>query len=477
MFYNFLQIDGLVLLPIIFSVLISIIFFIIIKKSLKNKIKLKDSIEDDIKNLQNRIDNIAGSIGKINEIDSIKDSLQNRIDNIAGSIGKIDEIASMKQDMITLETNITDANNLKNITNYENLEKMINTRLENVSEEIEKITDDKISNDVVVKDEFYELKNRVNKFLGNNDNESYILDLFEIINSDNIKTIQWKCELLNFIKDGYVPEIHSNVIKGNGSVSSRDKFIKLLQDKNIIVSDEVEIHRINDEEYWMFEYTKNPFQLKTQFEKLKIREKEYQKFISKNVELVEPGLKVVKREYQLSTGPIDFLCYDKDGKEVGLELKYPKAQSKDVRQLDGYLDEYRRAKEYSHKIRGILVAPKISPKVIEKLLEYGLQGKEVQFIEENSNEHTTLDQTETTVLDQTETTEQQFKENYETKQNDVEVNNDIKSDSNFMEIKNKLQNRYIQLRKDELSTDLILNTIKNEFPMFSLNEIKLILYL
>ena len=400
---SFLQIEGLILLPIIFSVLISMIFFIIVRKSLKNKIELKDSIQNDIKNLQIRLDNFAGSMGKIDEISSIKEHLQIRLDNIAGSIGKIDEIASIKENMMTFETNITEANNLKNITNYDNLERMITTHLKNVSEEIEKITDEKISNDVVVKDEFYELKNRVNKFLGNDDNESKILDLFDIIDSDQLKTIQWKCELLNFLKDGYVPEIHSNLIKGIGSVSSRDKFIKLLQEKNIIVSDEIERHLINDDEYWMFEYTKNPFQLKTQFEKLKIREKEYQKFISKNVELVEPGLKIIEREYRLSTGPIDFLCYDKDGKEVGLELKYPKAKSDDIRQLDGYLNEYSRANEYSHKIRGILVAPEISPNIIEKLSEYGLQGKEVQFIEESSNEPVTLDQSEIATLDQSET--------------------------------------------------------------------------
>ena len=412
---GFFQIDELILLPIIFSVLISTIFFIIVNKSLKNKIKLKDSIQYDITQMQSKLDKITGSIDFL----------------------KSDEIVSIKESMKTLETNITDANDLKNLTNYDNLEKMINTRLKDLPEEIEKITDDKISKDVVVKDEFNELKNRVTKLLGNDDNEGKILDLFDIIDSDNLKTIQWKCELLNFLKDGYVPEIHSNVIKGNVSQSSTDKFIKLLQEKNIIVSDEIERYLINDDEYWMFDYTKNPSQLKGQFEKLKIKEKEYQKFISKNVDLVEPGLKVVEREYMLSTGPIDFLCYDKDGKEVGLELKYPKAQSKDVRQLDGYLKEYSNAKEYSHKIRGILVAPEISPKVEENLLKYGLQGKEVQFLEENSNETATLDQSETTVLDQSETGILYFTDNYETKKNDVKVNDNTESDSDFMKIKKK----------------------------------------
>ena len=478
-----LQINGLIIvIPIIISVLISAIFFIVIRKSLKNKNELKDSLQEDIRILQDRLDNSP-----------IKDDLallQTRLDTIAGNVGKIDEIAEIKVSMDLLETNITQANDAENSKNYNLLKAAIDTQLNNVEKKIEQITDQKINNDLVVKDEFYELKNRVINFLGNDDSENKILNLFDIIDSDNLKTIQWKCDILNILKEGYVPEIHSGSIKGRFSESSAKKFIKKLQDKNIVVSDEIERHLISEDEYWIFDYTKNPSQLKIQFEKLKIREKEYQEFIENNVELVEPGLKVVQREYSLSTGPIDFLCMDKDGKEVGLELKYPKAQSKDVRQLDGYLKEYSSTQNYSHKIRGILVAPEISKKVEEilKSPEYGLSGMEVKFNQENSHnlvkdeqpETVEDEQPEVVEPEQPEVVEETSAENYAKKI--IQKEFDVESDSSLSEedpaqIKKRLQLRYIELRKNDLSTDLILNKIESEFPELSMTEIKEILYL
>ncbi len=480
---SFFQINGLIIvIPIIISVLISALFFIMVRKSLKNKNELKDSIQEDIRILQDRLAN--------SPIRDDLDKLHLRLDTIAGNVGKIDEIAEIKVNMDLLETNITQANDAENSKNYDLLKAAIDSQLNNVEKKIEKITDEKINNDLVVKDEFYELKNRVINFLGNDDSENKILNLFDIIDSDNLKTIQWKCDLLNILKEGYVPEIHSGSIKGRFSESSAKKFIKKLQDKNIVVSDEIERHLIAEDEYWIFDYTKNPSQLKIQFEKLKIREKEYQEFIGNNVELVETGLKVVKREYVLSTGPIDFLCMDKDGKEVGLELKYPKAQSKDVRQLDGYLKEYSSTQNYSYKIRGILVAPEISNKVEEilKSSEYGLSGMEVKFNQEYPNnlvepeqlEVVEPEQLEVVEPEQLEVVEEESAENYIKKI--IQKEFDVKSDSSLPEedpaqIKKRLQLRYVELRKSELSTDLILNKIESEFPELSLKEIKEMLYL
>ena len=485
-----LQINGLIIvIPIIISVLISAIFFIMVRKSLKNKNELKDSLQEDIRILQDRLDN--------NPIKDDLAQLRTRIDNIAGEVGKIDDIAQIKVSMDLLETTVTEANNEKNSQNLELLKTAIDAQLKNMSTEIEKITDKKINNDLVVKAEFYELKNRVINYLGNEDSENKILNLFDIIDSDNLKTIQWKCDILNILKDGYVPKIHSGSIKGRFSESSANKFIKRLQEKNIVVSDEIARHLISEDEYWIFDYTKNPSQLKIQFEKLKIREKEYQEFIGNNVELVEPGLKVVQREYRLPTGPIDFLCLDKDGKEVGLELKYPKAQSKDVRQLDGYLKEYSSTQNYSHKIRGILVAPEISKKVEEilKSPEYGLSGMEVKFNQENSHNLVKDEQPDTVEDEQPEVVEPEQLEVVEPEQPVVEETSaenyakkiiqkefDVESDSSLSEedpaqIKKRLQLRYIELRKNDLSTDLILNKIESEFPELSMTEIKEILYL
>jgi hypothetical protein len=468
---SFFQInDIIIVIPIIImiSVLISTIFFIMVRKSLKNKNELKDSIQEDIRILQDRLNNTP-----------IKDELaqlQTRLDTIALNVDP-NEIAEIKVNMDLLETNITQANNERNSQNYDLLKAAIKTQLNDVEKTIEKITDKKINNDLVVKDEFYELKDRMINFLGNDDSENKILNLFDIIDSDNLKTIQSKCDILNILKEGYVPEIHSGLLKGRFSESSANKFIKKLEEKNIVFSDEIVRHQIAEDEYWIFDYTKNPSQLKIQFEKLKIREKEYQEFIGNNVELVETGLKVVKKEYLLSTGPIDFLCMDKDGKEVGLELKYPKAQSKDVRQLDGYLKEYSNGQNYSHKIRGILVAPEISNKVEENLSKYGLYGMEVKFNQENPNNLVEPEQSEVVEPEQSEVVEPEQSEVVEPEQSEVVEPDSSLPEEDPAQIKKRLQLMYIELRKSELSTDLILNKIESEFPELSLKEIKEMLYL
>ena len=51
------------------------------------------------------------------------------------------------------------------------------------------------------------------------------------------------------------------------------------------------------------------------------------------------------------------------------------------------------------------------------------------------------------------------------------------SEEDHAQIKKRLQLRYIELRKNDLSTDLILNKIESEFPELSMTEIKEILYL
>ena len=437
-----LQIDGsVIVIPIVISLIVSMIFFVILKRTINSKNELKQINEE----LGNQIKDI-----KINLENGITNTTK-RIDTIAGETGKIQKIEELSNEIKEFKVFIKEDNEKTNRINFENLEKSINTQLKGLDEKIENITDEKIRENVVVKDEFNMLKDKIDGWLGNDDNEDKISDLFEIIDSDNLKTIQWKCDLLNILKTGYVPEIQDDSFKGRFSKSSADKFIKLLKEKDIVLSDEIERFQINEDEFWIFDYIKNPSQLKNQFDNLKIREKEYQKFIGQNIELVEPGLKVIEREYRLSTGPIDFMCMDKDGKNVGLELKFPKAQSKDVRQLDGYIKEYAQVKglEQNERIRGILVAPHISDKVFENLKNYELFGKQVKM---DSDEHKQIKNNEIELEDNN-----SFEEFHEEK---IEVSVSINDD-----ILEKIRLRYISMRRKDLDTDDILQILANEFSV------------
>lgn len=470
-----LQIEGTVIvIPIIISIIVSMIFFAILKRSINSKNELKQINEQ----LRNQLETHDKTIDQ--KIESIRTQLDTRIDNnqnnfsnkvaeisdkattAANEINKIKEI----QDAFEIfKTNITTENANVNRMNLEDLKNSINTQLEGLDEKIKNITDREIQENIVVKDEFYNLRDRINDYLGNDDNDEKISKLFEILESDSIKTIQWKCDLLSIMKSGYVPEIHDESIKGRFSKNSAQKFIKLLKEKGIIETDEIEIFQINEDEFWIYDYIKNPSQLLDQFDNFKLkktREREYQDFIEDNIELVETGLKVLKREYQLRTGPIDFLCSDKDGNRVGLELKFPKAQSKDVRQLDGYVNEHSQINglDENNRIRGILVAPEISEKVFENLKSYRLFGKEVKF----SN-------TESIPVEN-----ERIESNNEEKEITIEYAEMEFSTSVDDEIREKIQLRYFEIRDITEDRDHIVETLSKEFRV-EINTIKEILHL
>lgn len=470
-----LQIEGTVIvIPTIISIIVSMIFFAILKRSINSKNELKQINEQ----LRNQLETHDKTIDQ--KIESIRTQLDTRIDNnqnnfsnkvaeisdkattAANEINKIKEI----QDAFEIfKTNITTENANVNRMNLEDLKNSINTQLEGLDEKIKNITDREIQENIVVKDEFYNLRDRINDYLGNDDNDEKISKLFEILESDSIKTIQWKCDLLSIMKSGYVPEIHDESIKGRFSKNSAQKFIKLLKEKGIIETDEIEIFQINEDEFWIYDYIKNPSQLLDQFDNFKLkktREREYQDFIEDNIELVETGLKVLKREYQLRTGPIDFLCSDKDGNRVGLELKFPKAQSKDVRQLDGYVNEHSQINglDENNRIRGILVAPEISEKVFENLKSYRLFGKEVKF----SN-------TESIPVEN-----ERIESNNEEKEITIEYAEMEFSTSVDDEIREKIQLRYFEIRDITEDRDHIVETLSKEFRV-EINTIKEILHL
>ena len=92
--------------------------------------------------------------------------------------------------------------------------------------------------------------------------------------------------------------------------------------------------------------------------------------------LVEEGLKVVERERETPAGFIDVFARDTDDRYVVIEVKR-NPDYNTVLQLQRYVDEIR--DEFNSEIRGILVAPKISDKVLDYLEERGLEYVEVDM--------------------------------------------------------------------------------------------------
>lgn len=81
-------------------------------------------------------------------------------------------------------------------------------------------------------------------------------------------------------------------------------------------------------------------------------------------ELIEPGFRPTRREYQTENGFIDLMGTDKDEKLMILEFKSRKAGTNAVKQLKRYVDCFKDNKDF---VRGIIVAPDITTNALEEL--------------------------------------------------------------------------------------------------------------
>lgn len=111
---------------------------------------------------------------------------------------------------------------------------------------------------------------------------------------------------------------------------------------------------------------------------LKIRghEVDIHESIEEDPEIIEEDLKVVERERETPAGFIDVFARDKEDNYVVIEVKR-NPDYNTVLQLQRYVDEIE--EEFSGKIRGILVAPKMTDKVLDYLEERGLEFIEVDM--------------------------------------------------------------------------------------------------
>jgi RecB family endonuclease NucS len=93
-------------------------------------------------------------------------------------------------------------------------------------------------------------------------------------------------------------------------------------------------------------------------------------------ELVEEGLKVIEREKETPAGFIDVFARDGEDNYVVIEVKR-NPDYNTVLQLQRYVDEIE--DEFKGSIRGILVAPKMTDKVLDYLEERSLEYVNVEM--------------------------------------------------------------------------------------------------
>lgn len=100
--------------------------------------------------------------------------------------------------------------------------------------------------------------------------------------------------------------------------------------------------------------------------------------IVQDPEIIEPGLRISRREKTTDSGYIDLFCVDKDGNTVIVEVKRTLISPSAVYQLEAYLIDFRKNNKKA-SVRGILCAPRISELARTLMTEKGMEYRQVEW--------------------------------------------------------------------------------------------------
>lgn len=362
----FLQIEGGLLFLIIIALIIIIPTAVLLSRR-----KGKPIDNTGIGLLQQQIDAMKNEYGeKINSIpamDVIQD-LEGRMEGINDYV--IDTHEKDSRERIEKFTEIKDE-----------MEKDMKERIVAQAKKV-------ISESSVSRQEFEDIERRLDKFVGDDTQEEKVELLSKLFNSQKISVISWKCKLIQLLRNGVAPQIDVGKFVLSGiPMGASEKFLKELVSDKIVNQKEIDSYTISDEYLWMEQYVDKPVWLNDEFVKRDLKakkEKEYQHWMKDNLDKIEVGLLKEKREVKMKEGTIDFLCRDLHGKLVGLELKFPRATTREVKQLIGYQQGIEKH-EHEENFRGFMVAPEVSDTLKQVLEEHGLEYKEVPWNDEENN--------------------------------------------------------------------------------------------
>ena len=106
-------------------------------------------------------------------------------------------------------------------------------------------------------------------------------------------------------------------------------------------------------------------------------ERDLQLLLAADPEAIEPGLRLVKREWPTDVGPVDLMCRDTDDGWVAVEIKRVGTIDA-VEQLTRYLD-CNRADPSRAACRGILAAQQLKPQAVALAEQRGIATAEVDL--------------------------------------------------------------------------------------------------
>jgi len=365
-----------IIIAVLAAIIISAIFFGIqrrgissIKERLTTLAQIDPKIQYDVSRMQTDLQSVYTNLTNLKtELPHTAEvaSMQENVKNLCG-------------DFTELKTSLEEQMNKFRLVATEGLNKTRDEMIKTAAEKLIENANNHLTEHSVSRDEFDNLKNRIEKVLGADEVSERMETLSSIFDSSQLKTLNWQCRLIKLLNGGLAPDAEEDLITSQGIPRTRcENFLKKLTMFGISERKEISAYYLTPEYEWIYSYVDKPDWLQKRLEGTIKKEGEYQRYIRDHLDLVEDGLLLEKAEYELATGKIDFICRDSNGKAVGLELKYPAASTNVKRQISGYKKDYEE-KTGTTDSRFILVAPKIPENLKLLLVNDGFEYREIDF--------------------------------------------------------------------------------------------------
>lgn len=374
----FLQAEAsaVIIIAVLAAVIISAIFYGIqrrgissIKEKLTTLAQIDPKIQYDVTRMNTEMQ------GVLTDLTTLKTELPHTTEVAAVQ----ENVKNLCGDFTELKTNLEDQMNKFRQVATAGLNETKNEMIKTAGEKLIETATNHLTEHSVSRDEFENLKNRIEKVLGADEVAERMEILSSIFDPSQIRTLNWQCRLIKLLNGGLAPDAEEDLIVAQGIPrTSCEKFLMKLTEFGISEQKEIPAYYLTPEYEWIYSYVEKPDWLQKRLEGTIKKEKEYQQYIKDHLELVEQELLLEKAEYELATGKIDFICRDSNGKAVGLELKYPAASISVKRQISGYKKDYEE-KTGTTDSRFILVAPKIPENLKLLLVQDGFEYIEIEF--------------------------------------------------------------------------------------------------
>ncbi len=282
------ELGGVIILTVIVAVIISAIFYGVsqrnisaIKKKLQPLSNLDPKIqydvsriETDLKTAYDDLTSLKTNLPHTNEVTYVQENMQ-----------------KLCLDFTNLKENIDEQMDKFKLGTTEDLHKTKDEMIKNATQALTEYANNHLLENSVSKEEFENLKERIEKMLGADEVTERIEVLQSLFDSSQIKTLNWQCKLIRLLNGGLAPDAEEDLIISEGiPKSSCEKFLKKLNSIGITETKKISAFYLLPEYEWIYSYVDNPDWLQKRLDSTIKKESEYQEYIKNNLNLVEDGL-------------------------------------------------------------------------------------------------------------------------------------------------------------------------------------------